>query len=162
MATTLEQCSQILAREGVRHHLDAVQGAILAAFVTRRYHNLRREKLAIVRIETPDGGHRCRVGIARAFTAGADPASMCLLLGRLAADTPLVGFEYDADRDDLRMVAEMPVEDGEPTSLQLLSMVDRVVEAAEAWYAALFQANGRRKQGSAVAKGPRPRRRGAA
>jgi hypothetical protein len=56
---------------------------------------------------------------------------------RLAAETPLVGVEYDAEAASLRIVAETVVEDGELTRLQLLSMIDRVVEAAEAWQAAL-------------------------
>jgi hypothetical protein len=49
----------------------------------------------------------------------------------------LIGIEFDADREDLRMVAEMPVEDGAVSRLQLLSMVDRLVEAAEVWHFAL-------------------------
>ena len=41
--------------------------------------------------------------------------------------------EFDADFEDLRMVVETVVEDGTLSSLQLLSMVDRLVEAAEVW-----------------------------
>jgi len=140
MPTDLSHCAQALADEGVRHHVDDEERAIRVAFVTRHYRNLRGERLAIVRIETPDEGHRCRVSIDRAFAAGADPAAVCVRLCRLAADTPLIGVEFDADREDLRMVAEMPVEDGAVTRLQLLSLVDRLVEAAEVWHFALAPA----------------------
>ena len=136
MATSLVQCVEILSAEGMRHHLDEEQAVIRVAFVTRGYENLRGERLAIVRIETPDDGSRCRVAIERAFDVDGDPATACLRFARFAADTPLVGFEFDADREDLRIVAEMPVEDGELTPLQLVSLVDRIVEAAECWYAA--------------------------
>lgn len=137
MPMSLLQCAATLTRDGVRHHVDAEEGAIRAVFVTRQYRNPRGERLAIVRIEVPDDGCRCRVSIQRAFAVGPDPAATCLALCRMAADTPLVGIEYDEPAEDLRMVIEAVVEDGELTRLQLLSMVDRVVEAAEVWHAAL-------------------------
>jgi hypothetical protein len=150
MPISLSQCSQLLALDGVRHHVDAGEGLIRAIFVTRQYKNLRGEKLIVMNIETPDGGHRCRVSIPRAFTADGDVAATCLSLCRLAADTPLVAVEYDADFEDLRLVVEVPVEDGGLTGLQLLSMVDRCVEAAEIWAAAIASVPvGRRKRRAA-------------
>jgi len=140
MPTSLPECAQALAAEGVRHHVDVEEQAIRVAFLTRHYRNLRGERLAIVRIEAPDEGHRCRVSIERAFAVGEDSATACERLCRLAAAMPLVGVEFDADREDLRLVAEMPVEDGTLSRLQLLSMVDRVVEAAEAWHFAAVNA----------------------
>lgn len=136
MPTSLSECAQALAAEGVRHHVDAEEQVIRVVLLTDHYRNLRGERLAIVRIEVPDEGHRCRVSMERAFAPGADPDVGCGRLCRLAAATPLVGVEFDAERADLRLVAEMPVEDGSLTRLQLLSMVDRVVEAAEAWHLA--------------------------
>lgn len=137
MPISLSQCSQLLSLDGVRHHVDAGAGVIHAIFVTRQYKNLRGEKLIVMNIEVPDGGHRCRVSIPRAFAVDGDVAATCLSLCRLAADTPLVSLEYDADFEDLRLVAEVPVEDGSLTGLQLLSMVDRCVETAEIWAAAI-------------------------
>lgn len=136
MPIDLDSCATMLARDGVRHHLDATEGVIRAVFVTRHYHNPRGERLAIVRIDTPDGGHRCRVSLPRAFPAGADPAGTCLALCRLAADTPAIGVEFDAE-EGMRLVVETIVEDGRLTPLQLVSMIDRVVAAAEAWSVAL-------------------------
>lgn len=133
MPISLSQCSQLLSLDGVRHHVDADAGVIHAIFVTRQYKNLRGEKLIVMNIEVPDAGARCRVSIPRAFAVDGDVAATCLSLCRLAADTPLVSVEYDADFEDLRLVAEVPVEDGGLTGLQLLSMVDRCVEAAELW-----------------------------
>jgi hypothetical protein len=137
MPISLSQCSQLLSLDGVRHHVDAGAGAIHAIFVTRQYKNLRGEKLIVMNIEVPDEGHRCRVSIPRAFAVDGDVAATCLSFCRLAADTPLVSVEYDADFEDLRLVAEVPVEDGGLTGLQLLSMVDRCVEAAEIWAASI-------------------------
>ena len=80
-------------------------------------------------------------------SADGDVAATCLQLCRLAAETPLVAAEFDADFEDLRMVVETVVEDGGLTSLQLLSMVDRLVEAAEAWSVALARLpSGRRRR----------------
>lgn len=135
MPTSVSQCAQMLSAEGVRHHVDVEQDVIRVVFVTRGYRNLRGERLAIVRIDTPDDGFRCRVVIERAFPVGDDAAATCLRYAELAAETPLIGFEYRADVEDLRLVAEVPVEDGMLTPLQLLSLVDRIVEAAELWYA---------------------------
>lgn len=137
MSTSVSQCAAFLSGDGVRHHVDECERVIRLAFVTQRYRNLRGEKLALVRIETPDDGHRCRVSIERAFTPGPDAALTCLDLCRLAADTPLVSIEYAEDFENLRMTVETVVEDGELTRLQLLSMVDRIVEAAECWQTAL-------------------------
>lgn len=151
MPTSLSQCAQALADERVRHHVDVEEQVIRVAFVTRHYRNLRGERLAIVRIETPDEGHRCRVSIERAFDVGGDPDGACGRFCRMAADTPLVGVEFDSHREDLRIVVEMPVEDGTLSRLQLLSMVDRLVEAAEAWHFAAVEAGDTDAHGREVA-----------
>jgi len=140
MPISLSQCADFLACEGVRHHVDDEQDVIRIVFVTQRYRNLRGEKLLVMTLETPDDGQRCRVSVRRAFAAGEDVAATCLAMCRLAADTPLVSPEFDADFEDLRMIVEMVVEDGTLTSLQLLSMVDRLVEAAEVWSVVLSNA----------------------
>lgn len=137
MPIRLQECAQMLAAEAVRHHVDMEEQAIRIAFVTRVYRNLRGEKLAIVRLETLDEGHRCRVSIERAFSCGDDIAAACLRVTSLAADTPLVHGEYDADFENLRMVVETVVEDGSLTRLQIMSMIDRLVEAAEVWHASM-------------------------
>jgi hypothetical protein len=137
MAFNLECCAELLSKERVRHHVDVEQAVIRAVFVTRHYKNLRGEKLAIAQITTPDDGRRCRVTLERAFAVGPDAAATCLALCRAAADTPLVGVEFDADCENLRMVIETAVEDGRLTRLQLLAMVDALVEAAEIWQSAV-------------------------
>ena len=131
----LSHCAEILSKERVRHHVDVEHNVIRLVFVTRHYRNLRGEKLAIAQIAAPDDGRRCRVTIERAFAPGPDAAATCLALCRAAADTPLVGIEFDTDCENLRLVAETVVEDGGLTRRQLLSMVDSVVEATEAWQA---------------------------
>jgi hypothetical protein len=139
MPVTLKHCAKILAAESVRHHVDEEEGVIRIAFVTRSYRNLRDERLAIVRLETPDDGCRCRASIERAFACGASISATCLALASLAAATPLVHAEYDADFENLRLVVETVVEDGSLTRLQMMSMIDRLVEAAESWYTAFGQ-----------------------
>ena len=137
MPVTLKHCAKILAPESVRHHVDEEEGAIRIAFVTRAYRNLRDERLAIVKLETPDDGCRCRASIERAFScAGSIPAT-CMAVAGLGAATPLVHAEYDADFENLRLVVETVVEDGSLTTLQVMSMIDRLVEAAEAWHTSL-------------------------
>ncbi len=133
MPVSLKECSRLLTLESVCHHVDDDEEAIRIVFVTRSYRSLRGEKLAIVRLETPDNGHRCRASIERAFACGDDTAATCMLVACLAADTPLVHAEYDADSENLRMVVETVIEDGSVTQLQLMSMIDRLVEAAEVW-----------------------------
>jgi hypothetical protein len=133
MAFTIDCCAEVLARERLRHHFDREEGVIRLVVVTRHYRNLRGEHLAIAQIATPDDGRRCRVTIERAFAPGADAAETCLALCRAAADTPLVGVEFDADCENIRLVAEAVVEDGGLTKLQLLAMVDGLIAAAETW-----------------------------
>lgn len=137
MSTSLSACATLLTEDGIRHHLDTHDAAIRLVFVTRYYKNPRGERLAIVRLETPDAGRRLRVSLARAFATAGDPAATCLALCTFAADTPLVGVEYDADGEGLRLVAETAIEDGRLTKRQLLATIERVIEAAEAWHIAL-------------------------
>lgn len=137
MSTSIAECGRLLAQQGVRHHVDAEQEVIRVVLVTQRYRNRRDEKLAVINLEAPDDGRRVRLCIRRAFETGADPATLCLAACRLAADTPLVSAEFDADFDDLRLVVEMAVEDGALGPLQLASMIDRLVDAAEVWSVAL-------------------------
>jgi hypothetical protein len=143
MAFRLECCAGILSKERVRHHVDVEHNVIRLVFVTRHYRNLRGENLAIAQIAAPDDGRRCLVTIERAFAPGPDAAATCLALCRAASETPLVGIEFDAECENLRLVAETVVEDGGLTPRQLLSMVDSVVEAAEAWQVAVVRADGR-------------------
>lgn len=137
MPITLTQCAEILAGEAVRHHVDDDEQAVRIAFVTRKYRNLRGERLAIVRLETPDNGYRCRASIERAFACEGDMAAICMTACELAAATPLVSVEFDQPCENLRLVVETAVEDGTLTPLQVMSMVDRLVEAAEMWHAVI-------------------------
>lgn len=143
MSITLSRCAEILSAEGVRHHFDDIEGVIRIVLLTQTYRNLRDERLAVLSLSTPDDGHRCRLTLERAFPTGRNAAATCLALCRLAAETPLVAVEYAPAEKNLRLVIEAVVEDGDVTPLQLLSMVDRLAEAAEAWAAAL--AAGRRQ-----------------
>ena len=151
MSTTLSACARLLTEARVRHHVDVHDAAIRLVFLTRHYENPRGEKLAVVGIETPDDGHRLRVSIVRAFAANGNQAAACLALCRLAAETPLVGVEYDADGDGIRLVAETPIEDGRVTKRQLLAIIDAVVEAAETWHTALRAPRVRAGSGKSVA-----------
>jgi len=149
MPTSLSACARYLSEDGVRHHVDADDHTIRLVFVTRFYENPRGERLAIVRLETPDGGRRLRASIARAFVDADDPSTACVACCRLAADTPLVGVEYDADGEGLRLVAEAAVEDGRFTKRQLLATIDRLVDAVEAWHVALHTQARRGGRGAA-------------
>ncbi|NCA10219.1 hypothetical protein EBR56_00135 [bacterium] len=158
MPTSLSTCGRLLAKLGLRHHVDADDGVIRLVFVTREYKNLRGEHLAIVGLETPDDGRRVRACISRAFAPGADPARTCLALCRHAAEIPLVAVEFDADQGDLRLVVETAVEDGTLSASQVAAMVDRLVEAAEAWTPLVAALGGQPPAGLSVTK----RKRGAA
>lgn len=149
MPPTLSACVKLLTQDGIRHHLDVEEAAIRLVFVTRHYENPRGEKLAIVRRFEPHDGARLRASIARAFATAADAAATCLALCRLAADTPLVGIEYDTHGEGLRLVAETPIEDGRLTKRQLLATIDGVVAAAEAWHVGLRVVTRRRPRGAA-------------
>jgi hypothetical protein len=137
MAFSLACCAEVLSEQRLRHHVDQEQQVIRLVFMTRSYRNLRGERLLIAQLTLPDEGRRCRISVERAFAAGPSPEKTCLRLCRAAAETPLVGVEFDADFENVRLVAEVVVEDGSLTKLQLLAMVDAVVGAAECWQSAL-------------------------
>jgi hypothetical protein len=158
MPTSLSACARLLAKLGLRHHVDADAGVIWLVFVTREYKNLRGEHLAVVGLETPDEGQRVRACISRAFALGDDPACTCLELCRLAAEIPLVAVEFDAAQADLRLVVETAVEEGSLSASQVAAMIDRIVEAAEAWTPVVASLCGQSPAGSRAPS----RKRGAA
>jgi hypothetical protein len=141
MAFSLACCADVLSGQRLRHHVDQEQQVIRLVFVTRSYRNLRGERLLIAQLTTPDEGRRCRIAVERAFAAGPSPEKTCLRLCRAAAETPLVGVEFDADFENVRLVTEVVVEDGSVTQRQLLAMIDAVVGAAECWQAAVADAS---------------------
>ncbi len=131
MPLNMRRYAQLLAEQGLKHHLDAEEGVLRMLLVTRVYRNARGENVLILTVDAPDDGDRLRARIAFAFPPGDDPARLCLLLCRLTAETPLVAVEFDAEREDLALVAEMPVIDGSVTVRQLLALVNGLVAAAE-------------------------------
>lgn len=131
MTTTLRECASLLTEQRLRHCIDAEDGVIRLLFATTAYRNRRDEPFAIVTIDAPDEGRRLRASIRHAFPVTEDAAGLCLTACRLAAEMPLVGAEYDADDDELRLVCEMPVEDAVPTRRQVVALVDRLLDAAE-------------------------------
>lgn len=133
MPTSVEEYESFLRGLKLRHHVDHEQSLIRVVFVTHEYRNLRDEKLAIVEVESLDDGQRVRACIPRAFAPGRDPAAVCFAACRLAADTPLVGVEFDAECENLRLVTDVPVADGVLTPGQLDAMIGRLVDAAELW-----------------------------
>lgn len=150
MPTSIAECARLLSQQGLRHHVDADEAVIRLVFVTRQYRNRRDEKLAVLSLTTPDEGGRVRICLARAFEPGRDPAALCLAACRLAADAPLVSVEFDTDGEDLRLVVEAAVEDGALTPLQVMSMIDRLVEAAETWSSVLGIGKGLSRGGEAA------------
>jgi hypothetical protein len=135
MPWTLEDCAAALGQTDLRFHYDEAEQAIRLVFVTSRYRNRRGEHLAMVTVTTPADGQRLRFSIERAIEVGDDPAAACLAACQFAAAMPLVGVEYDADFDNLRLVVETVIEDDLPTPFQLCTIVNRLVDAAEIWSA---------------------------
>lgn len=119
MAVGIDDLAALLGACGMRHHVDAEQGVIRVVFVTETYRNLRDERLAIVTLATPEEGRIVRGTIEWAFACGGDAPRACEQFCRMAADTPLVGVEYDADGDNVRMVVESCLEDATATSQQV-------------------------------------------
>jgi hypothetical protein len=142
MAVTIGDLATLCVAGGLRHHVDAEEETIRVVFVTRDYVNARGERLAILRIETAEHGRRCRVVLDRAFATGRRAAAICLAACDATRDVPLVRLEHDATSRSLRLVAEMPVEDGTVTARQLFALVDHVVEAAEAAHPTTLAARG--------------------
>jgi len=132
MPISLADLSGLVSESKLRHHVDAEEGVIRVVLVTRGYRNPRGEHLAIVTVRPADRGRSCRAAIERAFPVADDAADACLAACSVTATIPLVGVEHDCVAGCLRLVAELPVEDGRVTSAQVGALVDRLVEGAEA------------------------------
>ena len=142
MIVTTRSVSTLLAAAGIRHHVDREQDALRVVFVTTGYLNPRAERLAILRVDVADRGRRCRVTLDRAFATGRHPAATCLALCRGIGEVPFARMELDAEGRTFRLVADLPVEDGDLTAGQLCTLLDAVVAAAERGQAALDMRSG--------------------
>lgn len=152
MPLTLKDCADALDQTELRYHHDDAEQVIRLMFVTSRYRNRRGEHLAMVTIATPDGGGRLRASIERAVDVEDDPAAACLKACQFAAAMPLVGVEYDAAFDNLRLVVEAAVEEGPLTPFQLRGIIDRLVDAAEIWQASTDWRRGVQQNASEAAE----------
>jgi len=139
MPISLADLSGLLSKAGLRHHVDAEEGVIRVVLVTCRYQNPRGEHLAIVTVRLADEGGSCRAAVERAFPVAADAAAACLAACGVTATIPLVAVEHDCLTGCLHLVAEMPVEDGEITPAQIGTLVDRLIEGAEAIHVAVVE-----------------------
>ena len=143
MGMTIGELAALCERAGLRHHLDPEELVIRVVLVTPRYVNARGEPLAILQIEAPDSGNRCRVVLERVCPVGRTPADTWLAAMRCLGDLPFVRLEDDSASRSLRLVADIPVEDGAVTIRQLCVLCDGVVAAAEAVQAAVGRHRGR-------------------
>lgn len=133
MRALLADYGRLLDKAGMAHHLDREDGVVRLVFVTRRYRNLRGERLAIVTLTAADDGRSCQATIERAFAAGDDPAATCLAACRLAQASRGVAVAVDAASATLSLSMTTVLEGTRLTGGQLLAMIDTLVMTAEAW-----------------------------
>lgn len=142
MPWTLKDCAETLGRTDLRYHFDEAEQVIRLVFVTSRYRNCRGEHLAVVSVAMPEAEQRLRVSIERVSDIGDGPAATCLAACQFAAAMPLVGVEYDAEFENLRLVSEAVIADGSLTPLQLRTLLDRMVDGVEIWQAVRDRSQG--------------------
>lgn len=131
MAHGIHQLSALLASHGIRHHLDDEELVIRIVLPMRRYLSLRREPLAVVRIEITDTGQICRASIAPGFRPDGNLATACLAIASGLIDQSCVAVHHAAGSDTLDLVAAMPFDAASATADQLCALIDHLCAAAD-------------------------------
>lgn len=131
MTHGIHHLSALLATHGLRHHVDDEELVIRIVLPMRRYLSLRREPLAVVRIEITDMGQTCRASIAPGFRPEGSLAAACLAIAGGLIDCSCVAVHHAAGSDTLDLVAAMPFDSASVTADQLCVLIDHLGAAAD-------------------------------
>jgi len=133
MATNLQEMSDYLTEEGIKHQVVAEHGFIRTFFKTENYRDQDGDDGLRVIVLPQEDGEFVKVFAPNAYICPSDYNSFHRLslfqtLLYISWMTKMVQFEYDPDNGEIRPMIEFPLEDAKLTRMQLVRCVGAIVQ----------------------------------
>ena len=142
MGSTLEQISEFLTSENLKHRIDQERGVIITGFGTEQYLDKDGEHHLGMVISLEEDGEFLKVFSPQcyfALDATNRPALLQTLL-MVSWKTKMIQFEYDDSDGEIRAIIEFPLEDAELTRRQLLRVVQALVQIVDSYHPVIHKA----------------------
>ncbi len=122
MSLTLTEISELLDADEIKHRVN--DGAIYTGFATDLYEDREGDNCANLVLRLDDDGELLRVQAPLAFTLPKDAtpeirAAVLSTLHQLNWESKIMQFEIDLEDGEIRLGADLPLEDGKLTATQL-------------------------------------------
>lgn len=142
MATTLEQISEFLTAEGLKHRIDTNRDVILTGFGTEKYIDKDGDHHLGMVISLEENGEFIKIFTPKCYSALDDTNRPALLQTLLMVSwkTKMIQFEYDDSDGEIRAIIEFPLEDALLTQKQLMRAVHGLVQIVERYHPVIYTA----------------------
>jgi hypothetical protein len=122
MSTTLDEVSALLTADEIKHRVR--DGAIYTGFATDLYEDREGDNCANLVLRVDDDGELLRIQAPLAFSLPKDAspeirAAVLSTLHQLNWESKIMQFEIDLEDGEIRLGADIPLEDGTLTEAQL-------------------------------------------
>ena len=142
MGSTLEQISEYLDSESLKHRIDEDRGVIITGFSTEQYMDKDGEHHLSMVISLEEEGEFLKIFTPQCYSALDETNRSALLQTLLMVSwkTKMIQFEYDDSDGEIRAIIEFPLEDAELTRRQLLRAVRALVQIVDKYHPVIYKA----------------------
>ena len=142
MGSTLEQISEYLDSEGLKHRIDKDKDVIFTGFGTEQYVDKDGENHLGMVIALEENGEFLKIFTPQCYSALDETNRPALLQTLLMVSwkTKMIQFEYDDSDGEIRAIIEFPLEDAELTRRQLLRSVQSLVQIVDKYHPVIYKA----------------------
>ena len=142
MGSTLEQISEYLTSEGLKHRIDQDKDVIITGFGTEQYVDKDGENHLGMVISLEEDGEFLKIFTPQCYSALDETNRPALLQTLLMVSwkTKMIQFEYDDSDGEIRAIIEFPLEDAELTHRQLVRSVQALVQIVDKYHPVIYKA----------------------
>ena len=142
MGSTLEQISEYLNSEDLKHRIDKDRDVIITGFGTEQYIDKDGEHHLGMVISLEENGEFLKIFTPQCYSALDETNRPALLQTLLMVSwkTKMIQFEYDDSDGEIRAIIEFPLEDAELTRRQLLRAVQALVQIVDKYHPVIYKA----------------------
>lgn len=142
MGSTLEQISEYLDSEALKHRIDKDRDVIITGFGTEQYVDKDGEHHLGMVISLEEDGEFLKIFTPQCYSALDETNRPALLQTLLMVSwkTKMIQFEYDDSDGEIRAIIEFPLEDAELTRRQLLRSVQALVQIVDKYHPVIYKA----------------------
>lgn len=126
MAATIQQISEFLESEGLRHRIE--EGFLRTGFKTENYRDSDGDPTVGLIVKLEENGEFIKIIAPQVYSYADGPhkAALFQTLLMVSWDTKMIQYEYDVNDGEVRAIIEFPLEDAPLTKKQLLRCVHAI------------------------------------